>query len=102
MALATILIYAVTIIAILAQGLNWPAVAITDLQAGTWRTQFDVDFIVYLLIVATWISWREGFGLKGLTFGALSVAMGGMFTFPYLLHWTYRARGDWRRMLVPD
>lgn len=97
---STILIYVITVIATLAQGANWPAVAIADLQAMNWRTQFDVDFIIYLLIVATWISWREGFGVKGATLGALSVVLGGMFTFPYLLYWTYKGGSDPNKILL--
>lgn len=97
---STILIYLITVIATVTYGPNWPAVAIADLQALDWRTQFDVDFILYLLIVATWISWREGGGAKGFVFGALSVVLGGMFTFPYLLFCTFHGQGDPHRILL--
>ncbi|MFG0291286.1 MAG: hypothetical protein ACF8CQ_24190 [Rhodopirellula sp. JB044] len=91
---ATVLIYTMTVLALLDQGFNWPAVAINDLMAFNWRSQFDTDFLVYLFLGAAWISWREGFTAKGYLFAFLSVFLGGMFTFPYLLLATYRANGD--------
>ena len=98
--LATLAIYAVTVVACIGHGVNWPAVAIADLQAGDWRSQFDVDFIVYLLLGAVWISWREGFTAKGHLFAVLSVVMGGMFSFPYVLWATYLAKGDPKAVLL--
>jgi len=65
-----------------------------------WRTQFDFDFIVHLLILALWISWREGFTAKGYFFGALSIVMGGMFSFPYLIHASLKSRGDVEMLLL--
>ncbi|MCC9657978.1 hypothetical protein [Rhodopirellula halodulae] len=91
---STVLIYGMTVLALLKQGINWPAVAIHDLVALNWRSQFDTDFLVYLFLGATWISWREGFTAKGHLFAFLSVFLGGMFTFPYVLIATYRASGD--------
>ncbi len=98
--LATIVIYGMTVLAIIDGGFNWPAVAIGDLMALNWRSQFDTDFLIYLFLVAAWISWREGFTLKGHVFGVVSVIMGGMFSFPYLLHATYKGEGDMRKVLL--
>ena len=98
--LSTLLIYAMTIIASVQYGINWPAVAINDLLAMNWRSQFDTDFVIYLLIVAFWISWREGFTFKGHVFAFTSVVMGGMFSFPYLLYISYRSGADARKMLL--
>ncbi|MEL7500590.1 MAG: hypothetical protein AAFN77_23560 [Planctomycetota bacterium] len=53
---STVLIYAITLIASAYHGINWPAVAIEDLMAMNWRSQFDIDFVIYLLLGATWIS----------------------------------------------
>ena len=60
LALSTIAIYLLTVFALQSQGLNYLAVAIADLQALNWRSQFDVDFIVYLILGSCWIYWREG------------------------------------------
>lgn len=97
---STIVIYALTALAASSSGFNWPAQAIEDLFAMNWRSQFDFDFIVHLLLVATWIAWREGLTPKGIALGVLSVPMGGLFTFPYLVHATYVAKGDARRFVL--
>lgn len=98
--LSTALIYLLTLIASTSYGINWPAVAFGDLVALNWRTQFNTDFIIYLLLGATWISWREGFSTKGYIFGFLSVVLGGMFSFPYILYATYQAKGDPKEVLL--
>lgn len=99
---STILIYVFTYFAVAAQGINWPAVAFGDILALNWRSQFDVYFVIHLLLLATWISWREGFSMKGHVFGFLSIVMGGMFSFPYLLYAIYVAKGDPKRILLGD
>ena len=91
---STIVIYVFTYSAVAAQGINWPTVALGDILALNWRSQFDVDLVIHLLLLATWISWREGFSMKGHIFGFLSIVMGGMFSFPYLLHAIYAANGN--------
>lgn len=97
--ISTVMIYVMSLIAAVSHGINWPAVAINDLLALNWRSQFNADFISYLLIVATWISWREGLTTKGYIFGFLSIFMGGMFTFPYLLYATCQAKGSPKEVL---
>ena len=97
---ATVAIYTFTVVASASHGINWPAVAVKDLLALNWRTQFDVDFIIYLIIFASWIAWREGSSAKGYAYGFLSIVLGGMFSFPYLLYATYAANGDMRALLL--
>ncbi|MEL6330132.1 MAG: hypothetical protein AAFR38_10750 [Planctomycetota bacterium] len=97
---STVVIYVMTALAITSDGVNWPAVAVRDILALNWRSQFNTDFLIYLILVASWISWREGFTPKGHAFGFLSVVMGGMFSFPYLLYATYAASGDLKRVLL--
>lgn len=97
---ATVGIYTLTVIAINNNGINWPAVAIEDLLSLNWRSQFDFDFIVYLLIFAIWIIWREGGTTKAYIFGSLSIVMGGMFGFPYLIYVITIARGDPKIVLL--
>ena len=98
--IATIAIYAVTAIAVVGHGPNWPAVALSDLMAGNWRSQFDIDFILYLLIIASWVSWREGGGARGFLLGVISIVMGGMFAFPYLFLAISRSAGDPQQVLM--
>ena len=98
--ISTLAIYGFTIAASLSQGLFWPAIAVHDLMALGWRAQFDFDFIVHLLLLATWVVWREGADGRAYVFGVLSVVMGGMFSFPYLLYAIYKAHGDPRALLL--
>lgn len=97
--ISTVLIYVMTVFASVNHGFNWPAVAIDDLMSMNWRSQFDTDFLIYLFLGATWVSWREGFTLKGYVFGFLSVFLGGMFSFPYVLYATYQANGNPKAIL---
>jgi len=100
LAASTVAIFAITIFAVVAAGVNWPAVYFGDLVRMDWRSQFNADFLIHLFLLATWISWREGFTAKGFLYGFLSIFLGGMFGFPYLLVATYKAQGDPRRILL--
>lgn len=100
LAVSTVGIYLLTAIAIVGQGWNWPAVAINDLLALDWRSQFDFDFLIHLLLLACWVVWREGATARAYAFGLLSVVMGGMFSFPYLIHALYHAKGEPRALLL--
>jgi hypothetical protein len=97
---STVATYAFTVVAIMFQGWNWPAVAINDLLALDWRSQFDFDFVIHLLLLATWVVWRECANSKAYLFGFLSVVMGGMFSFPYILYATYKAQAQPRELLL--
>jgi len=97
---STVVIFALSIYAAVTNGINWPAIFFGDLLYLDWRSQFNTDFLIHLLLLATWISWREGFTAKGYIFGLLSIFMGGMFGFPYFLHATYKANGDPKVILL--
>ena len=94
LAISTVAIFAISIYAALTGGVNWPAIYFGDLLSLDWRSQFNLDFLIHLFLLATWISWREGFTTKGFVFGFLSIFMGGMFGFPYLLYASYKGGGD--------
>ncbi len=97
--LSAILLWCITVVVTLEYGLNWPAVLLTDLQAMNWRTQFDVDFLVYLVLVAVWVAWKERWGARGLALG-FACFNGGVFVFPYLLFCVVRSDGDPRKLLL--
>lgn len=98
--ISTVGIYMLTVIAIMSHGWNWPAIAINDLLALDWRAQFDFDFIIHLLLLASWVVWREGANAKAYVFGFLSIIMGGMFSFPYIIFATYKAKAQPRALLL--
>ena len=97
---STVLIYAMTMMAVNAKGFNWPIVYFGDLLNFDWRSQFNADFLIHLLLLAIWVVWREGFTMQGYIFGFLSIFMGGMFGFVYLLVVTYKAKGDPKLLLL--
>lgn len=97
---STLIIFAITTYAISMHGINWPAVYFGDLFSLDWRSQFNADFLIHLILFATWILWREGYTLKGFLFAFLSIFMGGMFGFLYLLLATFIAKGNPKYMLL--
>lgn len=97
---STVIIYGVTVLAIQKAGFNWPIFYFGDMLKLDWRSQFNTDFLIHLLLLASWISWREGFTVKGHVFGFLSIIMGGMFGFPYILVAIYRAKGNPQKLLL--
>jgi len=90
----TVVIFAVSIAAVAGRGYNWPATFFADLVRLDWRSQFNTDLLLHLMLFGAWVSWREGFTGRGHLFGAMCVVWGGMFTFPYLLWVGFQAGGD--------
>lgn len=97
---STAMIYAVTVVAIVGHGWFWPVVFFHDMAAKNWRTQFDSDFLTYLILTSCWIVWREGRTIMSHFNGFLNIFMGGMFGFPYLLIATYSAKGDIKKVVL--
>ncbi len=89
----TIVIFAVSIAAAARYGYNWPATFLSDLVSLDWRSQFNVDLLLHLILFGAWVSWREGFTPRGHFFGVMCVLWGGMFTFPYLFWAGWVAQG---------
>ncbi len=53
-------------------GYNWPRVFFGDIADNTWRAQFNIDFLIHLLLFATWVVWRETSRITGIVCGFLS------------------------------
>jgi len=98
--LSWLLIMGVSIYAAMELGFNWPEIYFGDLVGNAWRSQFNTDFLIHLLLLCAWIYWREESKLKGALLGFLSIFMGGMVGFAYLLHATYKANGDARAFML--
>lgn len=97
---STAMIYGVTAIAVVGHGWLWPIVYFGDLAAFDWRSQFNFDFLNYLMLTSCWIVWREGSTVKAFFNGFLNIFLGGMFGFPYLLIATYSAKGDVKQIAL--
>jgi hypothetical protein len=97
---AALLIYAISIYVIVTMGLNYPAVYFSDLLNLDWRSQFNTDLLIYISLMAIWVTWREGFTPKGFLFGFLNIFLGSLFGCLYLLFATYKAQGNPKVLLL--
>lgn len=70
--------------------------AVTEMGAGVagdiffadlahpWRGQFNVDFLIHLVLVALWLGWTAQRKVLAPLVAVLAVLGGGCFTFAYL------------------
>ena len=65
-----------------------------------WRRQFNTDFVLHLLLFASWIFWRTESKATGLLLFMISAFCGGMFNILYVLIALVRAKGDVQRLLL--
>ncbi|HEX8193219.1 MAG TPA: hypothetical protein VF552_09990 [Allosphingosinicella sp.] len=95
-----IAIAAATLWALLELGLlALPRTMIADLS-HPWRAQLYLDLELQLLVFAAWAVWRErSFGI-GLACATATMLLGALFTLPYLLVASIRAKGDVGRLLL--
>jgi len=98
----TVIIFGVTFAAVADSGINWPHAFLSDLFALNWRSQFNTDLVIHLVLMGVWVAWREGGGLKGNIYGVFCVIWGGMFTFPYLLIAMAKSRGDMAQLFLGE
>jgi hypothetical protein len=97
---AWVAIAAVTLWALLEPGLlALPLTMIADL-AHPWRAQLYLDLELQLLVFAAWVVWRERSLGVGLACAAATMLLGALFTLPYLLLASIRAKGEVRRLLL--
>ena len=59
-----------------------------------WRLQFYSDLEIHLVLVACWMTYRERSNLVGVCCGMATLALGALFTGPYVLIASSRASGD--------
>jgi hypothetical protein len=93
-------IAAVTLWAIGGLGLiEAPRTFVSDLS-HPWRAQFYADLELQLLVFAGWVFWREASAARGAVFFAATMLAGALFTLPYLLAASIRAKGDATALLL--
>ena len=95
---ATVAIYTAVVIG--SEGLNLFDVFLGNMQAWNWSGQFNLDFLMYLLLSGLWIAWRERFSLRGLILGALASVLGIVFFGPLLMFWWWKADGRLEGLLL--
>jgi hypothetical protein len=90
----------VTVWALLDLGLlALPRTFLADL-AHPWRAQLYADLEAHLLLVGAWMIYRERLPLAGIACALATLLLGALFSLPYVLLASVRARGDMRRLLL--
>lgn len=91
---------AVTVWALLDRGvLAAPQTFLSDL-AHPWRPQFYADLEAHLLLLGAWMICRERQPLAGVGCAIATLLLGALFSVPYVLLASIRAKGDMRRLLL--
>lgn len=91
----------VTIIAIDKEGVAVAAdVFSADLEAGSWRAQFNVDLLSHMAVLGMWIAWRYRWAVWGVATGLCCVFGGALFSAAYVLALSLYHRGDMEKVLM--
>jgi hypothetical protein len=80
-------------------GVDGSNIFITDF-AHPWRAQFNADFSAHLMLMASWIIYREPKLWVGIVCAVLSVLGGGVFSLAYIIVAAFRAGGNTRLLLL--
>jgi hypothetical protein len=95
-----LVLLAYTALVIAAHGLNLIPVFFGDIARMGWPGQFNLDFLMFLVLSALWTAWRDRFSPVGLLLALVALFGGAGFLLPYLLILTLRAQGDMARVLL--
>ena len=98
--LVVIAIY--TTVAISNDGFDLVTPFISDIIAMNWSGQFNIDFMMYLILSAIWVAWRHDFSGGGLVLAAIASVGGFLFLGVYLLVQIRRSEGDVERLMLGD
>lgn len=80
-----LIIVGYTAIVMANHGFNLLPIFFGDIRTMAWPGQFNLDFMLMLILSGLWVSWRHQFSLPGLTLGLLAVFGGALFLTTYLL-----------------
>ena len=71
-----------------------------DMAAMGWPGQFNLDFMLMLMLSGLWVAWRHRFSSAGLLLALLAVFGGSLFLTTYLFIVSTQAKGDVREVLL--
>jgi hypothetical protein len=87
-----LVVAAITVWALLERGpLAAVSTFVRDLS-HPWRAQYYSDFSAHLILLAAWILYREPSRGVGMLFALATLALGALFTLPYILVASLKAR----------
>ena len=99
--LAIILVVgAYTAVTIANHGMGLYPIFFGDIAEMTWRGQFNLDFLCFLMLSGLWVAWRHHFTIAGLLLGFVAFNFGAPFLSIYLLIASYQTNGDIKAMLL--
>ena len=75
-------------------GLNLFPQFFGDMARWTWAGQFNLDFLMMLLLSASWTAWRNSFTPAGIALAVLAFFGGAGFLLPYLTYLAWKHGGD--------
>jgi NADH:ubiquinone oxidoreductase subunit 2 (subunit N) len=83
-------------------GIDLLSVFVRDMVALDWPGQFNLDFLLMLLLSALWVAWRNGFSPSGLALAVAAFLGGSLFLSTYLLILTFTTNGTINQVLVGE
>jgi hypothetical protein len=89
-----------TAIVIANHGMGLYPIFFADMQDMTWRGQFNLDFLCFLIMSGVWVAWRHAFSATGLVLGFAAFNLGAPFLAAYLLVESGRNKGDSAAILL--
>lgn len=89
-----------TAITIADHGMGLYPIFFGDMADMTWRGQFNLDFLCFLILSGFWVAWRHQFTVAGLALGFAAFNLGAPFLAGYLLVVSYQTKGDIAAMLL--
>ncbi|MEZ8826142.1 hypothetical protein AB6E04_17435 [Vibrio amylolyticus] len=95
-----VVLSAYTVAVISDHGINLVPIFFGEIVEMTWSGQFNLDFMFFLILSATWVSWREGFSVRGFFLGTLAFFGGALFLSVYLLVESFKVKGNIQVLLL--
>jgi hypothetical protein len=89
-----------TMIVIANHGVGLFAVFFGDIAKMAWPGQFNLDFLMLLLLMTTWVAWRHQFSPGGFILALIAGLCGALFLTLYLLVVSVQTQGDVKAMLL--
>jgi len=93
-------IVAYTVPVVEQHGMGLLPVFFGDIAKMGWSGQFNLDFLCFLVLSATWVSWRHHFSPTGMVLGVVAFFGGAPFLSVYLLAESFRVNGNVAALLL--
>jgi hypothetical protein len=97
-----VVLAAYTTVVIANHGIGLLPIFFGDIGAMEWPGQFNLDFLMMLVVSASWTAWRNRFRPGGLALAAIAFFFGAGFLLIYLAYLIFRHRGDPAVVLLGD